>query len=260
MIFTLSSFHRKEWRIILLGMIWQYVHSVSTNFVYWLSKDLSDCQREPLYDLGYELFPRLRGSASQTSEVLVNIMFGIVSLLLLSPFFLRLRPPHGRTVYFTIVFRRIMACLIVLQTLRIISFLVTILPGAASHCRLDSNGWDPPDGALQIFFRMDAVHGCGDLMFSSHTIFTMLIVLVTIKYFSYPVLIILTIIMQTTIVPLIIASRKHYSVDVFTALYVVPMWWLLFDKLDPDPSTLTKYDIEFTDSLIIIDGEEHPIH
>ena len=249
---------RTEWKLILFGFIWQYVHSIATNFVYWLERNLDDCQRKPLYDLGYELFPRLRGSSTSASEVLVNLMFAIVSIEFLSTLFLKLRPPHGRPMFLTIILRRVMACLVVLQTLRIISFLITLLPGAATHCKPNSDEWDPPKTLSDILFRVDATTGCGDLMFSSHTIFTMTIVLVTFKYFSYPQLVILTIAMQTAIAPLIIAARKHYSLDVFTALYVVPMWWVLYDFLSPDPLSLEKYGVEFFENCVVIDGKEYP--
>jgi hypothetical protein len=250
---------RAEWKIIALGLVWQYVHSVATNFVYWLERNLDDCQRKPLYDLGYELFPRLRGRSAAASEVLVDTMFFIVALEFLAVIFIKLKPPHGRTLYLTTILRRVMACLFVLQTLRITSFLITLLPGAASQCRPNSGDWNPPKTVVDVLFRIDATTGCGDLMFSSHTIFTMTIVMVTLKYFSYPPLAIFAVAMQTAIAPLIIAARKHYSLDVFTALYVVPMWWTLFDFLSPDPTSLEKYGVEFTDTTVIIHGEEFPL-
>ena len=39
---------------------------------------------------------------------------------------------------------------------------------------------------------------------------------------------------QTAIAFLIIAARKHYTLDVFTALYVVPMIWFLLEAYHKD--------------------------
>jgi hypothetical protein len=46
-------------------------------------------------------------------------------------------------------------------------------------------GWAPPPNMKEIFWRLDVLTGCGDLMFSSHTIFTCLFTCVVFQYFNW---------------------------------------------------------------------------
>jgi hypothetical protein len=66
-------------------------------------------------------------------------------------------------------------------------------------------------------------------MFSSHTIYTMSFILGVWKYWPNKYGITLMICVQIAIAFLIVASRKHYTLDVFTALYVVPLFWFTQD-------------------------------
>ena len=101
----------------------------------------------------------------------------------------------------------------------------------------------------EIIFRLDATTGCGDLMFSSHTIFSMTFVCLTFKYFNWTYLTRSIAILQIIILPFIIAARKHYSVDVFTALYVTPLVFEMLDRRFPDYESSTDlrkmYKIDF---------------
>ena len=45
---------RSNWPLLLFCLVFQWVHSVATNLVYYLHE-----QREPLKDMGYHLIPRL---------------------------------------------------------------------------------------------------------------------------------------------------------------------------------------------------------
>lgn len=62
--------------------------------------------------------------------------------------------------------------------------------------------------------------GCGDLIFSSHMIFTLVFVLTYQKYGSKSFIKVLGWIAAIIQSLLIIASRKHYSVDVVVAWFV----------------------------------------
>jgi hypothetical protein len=66
-------------------------------------------------------------------------------------------------------------------------------------------------------------------MFSSHTIYTLSFILGVWKYWPNKYGVAFMICIQIAIVFLIIASRKHYTLDVFTALYVVPLFWFIQD-------------------------------
>mmetsp|Transcript_8661 Transcript_8661/g.11462 ORF Transcript_8661/g.11462 Transcript_8661/m.11462 type:complete len:243 (-) Transcript_8661:965-1693(-) len=115
---------------------------------------------------------------------------------------------------------------------------------------LYNSGWNAPSTWNDIIFRLDSTTGCGDLMFSSHTIFTMVFVCVIFKYFNWTFMKRVMIFLQITIVPFIVASHKHYSVDVFTALYVTPLvfeiLWTRFPDKDLSSTDLANhYGIRF---------------
>ncbi|CCI40466.1 unnamed protein product [Albugo candida] len=106
--------------------------------------------------------------------------------------------------------------------------------------------FDPPS-IFQFFFKIDALRGCGDLMFSSHTIYTLSLILSVCKNWPHPLLIGFMISVQVVIAFLIVAARKHYSIDVFTALYVVPMIWFLLDAYMHD---INHKDVIITPKVI----------
>lgn len=111
------------------------------------------------------------------------------------------------------------------------------------------SGWAPPTDINDIIFRVDAQNGCGDLMFSSHTIFTMTFVCIVFKYFNFRVFKWIMALGQISIVPFILAARKHYSVDVFTALYVTPLvfevLWVYWPDRDTSVDLARYYGIRF---------------
>lgn len=142
----------------------------------------------------------------------------------------RLREP----VYMAQMVSRFLSVLVISQSLRIVSFLSTSLPGPNYHCRPDSLTYDPPKGIYDIFLRQDAFLGCGDLVFSSHTTFVLLCALTVQKYSNQVTLkrgmwlsaVIFTI--------LCVAARKHYTLDIVVACYTVPLVWVAFDTYFPD--------------------------
>ena len=86
-------------------------------------------------------------------------------------------------------------------------------------------------------------------MFSSHTIYTMTFVCVVFKYFNFKWLKLIMALGQISIVPFILAARKHYTVDVFTALYVTPLvfeyLWNRFPDRDTSADLANHYGIRF---------------
>ncbi|KAL0592067.1 hypothetical protein ABG067_000720 [Albugo candida] len=84
-------------------------------------------------------------------------------------------------------------------------------------------------------------------MFSSHTIYTLSLILSVCKNWPHPLLIGFMISVQVVIAFLIVAARKHYSIDVFTALYVVPMIWFLLDAYMHD---INHKDVIITPKVI----------
>jgi len=139
-------------------------------------------------------------------------------------------------------------------SLRCISFLATGLPGPAPHCQPLSLDYAPPETIYDVVFRMDVFKGCGDLIFSSHTSISMSFVLTAHYYLKafwgngYKYKIILYMIYWPLLVInvcLIIAARKHYTVDVVIALYTTPLVYHFSLYCIPDP---TSQDLELLQS------------
>lgn len=241
-------------RFISFAILFQLVHNIFTNIAYYYHTKLSAAQRVPLADVGFAVLPKLKGEWWMVSEYIFLVILIIPSGLSVSILFIRWRSPIGKPLYAVQVLRRICMNLVACQTLRIISFLVTTLPGASRQCLYNvpdnltskemiqgsadpsgnPRGWLPPTSVYEILFRIDATNGCGDLMFSSHTIFSMTFVCILFKYYNWVRLKRFMFALQVIIVPFIIAARKHYSVDVFTALYVTPLVFETLDRRFPD--------------------------
>ncbi|KAG6432428.1 hypothetical protein SASPL_104004 [Salvia splendens] len=82
------------------------------------------------------------------------------------------------------------------------------------------------------------LYGCGDLIFSSHVIFSLVFVRTFHKYGTHRFVkncSWLTVVAQSL---LIIASRKHYTVDVVVAWYTVNLVVFFVDKKLPDADIL----------------------
>ena len=117
--------------------------------------------------------------------------------------------------------------------LRCISFLSTSLPAPAQHCQSDYPLYqqNKPKTIIDILFRVDGFHGCGDLIFSSHTSLSLCLVLTFYVYspmvFSKKISRIISFCilfpMFITMCIFIIGARKHYTVDIIVAIYVTPM-------------------------------------
>jgi hypothetical protein len=129
----------------------------------------------------------------------------------------------------------------------VVSFLLTALPGPNYHCRPFSPYYNPPTELSELFFRSDAFFSCGDLVFSSHTTFMLLCVLTYTKYgrvrwlkqVFWAVVIFFGL--------LVASARKHYTLDIVMAFYVVPLVWVVFDHYCPDqfPAELLAREVGF---------------
>ncbi|CAI5722763.1 unnamed protein product [Peronospora effusa] len=255
----------QEWKFILPCTIMQYVHAIFHNLAYYIQGNyLSIEQRFTLYDLGFQLMPELHGFAAAISEILVfaAIFAPAIILVLTIPLF---KQEPGRPRYVVIVMKRCLLQLSICQVFRIISFLVTALPSPADHCELKfndaclaANPNDPvpcvipnpkfnPPSISQLFTRIDSLNGCGDLMFSSHTIYTVTLILTMWKYWPNKFGLAIMMSVQIAIAFLIVASRKHYTLDVLSALYIVPLIWFTLEAYHKD---LNHKDTEVTAKTI----------
>ncbi|KAM3702731.1 hypothetical protein ACB094_04G050600 [Castanea mollissima] len=179
-----------------------YIHGLAARGVHYLHRP-----GPLLQDIGFLLLPELGKDKAYISETLFTLIF--ISFFLAS------------------------------QILRIFTFYSTQLPGPNYHCREGSKlaTLPHPDSALEVLlinFPRGIVYGCGDLIFSSHMIFTLVFVRTYQKYgtrrFIEQFAWLLAVIQSF----LIIASRKHYTVDVVVAWYTVNLVVFFIDKKLPE--------------------------
>eukprot|EP00041_Stephanoeca_diplocostata_P009913 m.156787 g.156787 ORF g.156787 m.156787 type:complete len:134 (-) comp17949_c0_seq14:27-428(-) len=97
-----------------------------------------------------------------------------------------------------------------------------------------------------IIFRMDSSTGCGDMIFSGHITFATLVCCALIDYLPelgvssvgrhlWTALCTLVVLGQATI---IIAARKHYTVDLVTGIYVSVLVYYFVASYFPDQDPL----------------------
>lgn len=197
-----------------------------------------------------DLLTRSETNAHWSEYLVFGGVFAPAILLVASIALFKQNPQRPR--YMVIVLKRVLFHISVALAFRICSFMLTALPGPARHCRLiidescakanpnnllscmsPNPDFIPPKGH-EFFTHMDALNGCGDLMFSSHTIYTLSFILTAFKYWPSKYLLAFMVSVQCAIAFLIVAARKHYSLDVFTALYVVPLLWFTHEAYFKD--------------------------
>jgi hypothetical protein len=125
--------------------------------------------------------------------------------------------------------RRFSAVYFIGCLLRCASFLITTLPGTAAHCLQAPLGYYDPDKApsswKDILWNANWETKCGDLLFSGHSQQGILATLIIHRYCSLRILSYLMWPILLTFEYTIIVTRRHYSVDVLVALYVIPLVW-----------------------------------
>jgi hypothetical protein len=179
---------------------------------------------EPLPDLGFRALPELGLANAWVSEYIFLCLFVPFLAWTFSPF---VAPARAR-FYTAVLWARLLAVLCACQALRIISFTVTQLPAPNYHCRAaeETAVREMPDkwwGHVAVDLGRQTTHGCGDLVFSSHTTFVLVGVLTYTEYGGSRALKLVGWLGAAAMALAIVASRKHYSVDVVVAWYVVPL-------------------------------------
>ncbi|KAF5446817.1 hypothetical protein F2P56_032417 [Juglans regia] len=192
----------ENWKFVLAGLVFQYIHGLAAHGVHYLHRP-----GPTLQDVGFLLIPELGEDKAYMSE----------------------------TIFVFIFCSFVLAC----QILRIMTFYATQLPGPNYHCREGSKlaTLPPPDSALEVIFinfPWGVIYGCGDLIFSSHVIFTLVFVLTYKKYGTIRYLKQFAWLLALIQSLLIIASRKHYTVDVVVAWYTVNLTVFFLDKKLPE--------------------------
>ncbi|XP_044482475.1 phosphatidylinositol:ceramide inositolphosphotransferase 3 isoform X2 [Mangifera indica] len=219
----------ENWKIILAGLIFQYIHGLAAHGVHYIHRP-----GPLLQDSGFLLLPELGQDKSYISETVFSFMFGSFVLWTFHPFLFQ-----SKRICTVLIWCRVLIYLVVSQILRIITFYSTQLPGPNYHCREGSKfaRLPHPENALDVLFinfPSGLLYGCGDLIFSSHMIFTLIFVRTYCKYgtkryikqFAWLLALIQSL--------LIIASRKHYTVDIVVAWYTVNLIAFFVDKKLPE--------------------------
>ncbi|XP_020267456.1 phosphatidylinositol:ceramide inositolphosphotransferase-like [Asparagus officinalis] len=218
-----------NWKLLLAGLIFQYIHGLAVHGVHYFHRP-----GPVLQDIGFIILPELGKEKFYISETFFCVMFFSFILWTFHPFIYK-----TKCFYTVLLWRRVVTSLAVSQFLRIITFYSTLLPGPSYHCRQGSENatMSPPKNVLKVLlinFPRGVVYGCGDLIFSSHMIFTLVFVRTYNKYGSKRFIKTLAWLMAITQSLLIIASHKHYSVDVVVAWYTVNLVVFFIDKKLPE--------------------------
>ncbi|XP_035834504.1 phosphatidylinositol:ceramide inositolphosphotransferase 1 isoform X3 [Helianthus annuus] len=165
-----------NWKYILAGLICQYIHGLAARGVHYLHRP-----GPVLQDTGFFLLPELGQERAYVSETVFTFVFLSFVLWTFHPFIFK-----TKKIYTVLIWCRVLAFLVACQFLRIITFYSTQLPGPNYHCREGSRlaTLPRPDNPLEVlvFIPRGVLYGCGDLIFSSHMIFSLVFVRTYQKY------------------------------------------------------------------------------
>ncbi|KAK7373835.1 hypothetical protein VNO80_07255 [Phaseolus coccineus] len=219
----------ENWKYLLAGIIFQYIHGLAARGVHYLHRP-----GPTLQDLGFILLPELGQEKAYISETLFTFIFLSFVLWTFHPFLFK-----SKKIYTVLIWCRVLCFLVASQALRIVTFYATQLPGPNYHCREGSKlaTLPRPDSVFEVLlinFPRGVIYGCGDLIFSSHMIFTLVFVLTYQRYGTRRCIKQLGWILSVCQSLLIIASRKHYTVDVVVAWYTVNLVVFFVDKKLPE--------------------------
>nr|XP_010905967.1 phosphatidylinositol:ceramide inositolphosphotransferase isoform X2 [Elaeis guineensis] len=169
----------EKWKLVLAGLVFQYIHGLAARGVHYLHRP-----GPTLQDLGFMILPELGKERGYISESVFTFIFLSFVLWTFHPFVY-----HSKRFYTVLIWCRVLAFLVASQVLRIITFYSTQLPGPNYHCREGSElaSLPPPRNILEVLlinFPQGVIYGCGDLIFSSHMIFTLVFVRTYHKYGS----------------------------------------------------------------------------
>ncbi|KAJ7540285.1 hypothetical protein O6H91_10G007700 [Diphasiastrum complanatum] len=215
----------EKWKFLLFGIVFQYIHGVFAKVVHYLHRPA------PLLpDIGFVILPELGLERAYISETLFSCIFFLFVLWTFHPFLF-----NKKRFYTVLLWHRVLAVLVVSQALRIVTFLSTQLPGPNYHCREGSPAatLPPPKNIAEVIninFPYGVIYGCGDLIFSSHMIFAIVFVRTYQKYGTKRWIKRLAWAVNVVLGLLIIASRKHYTVDVVVAWYTVLLVFYFVDR------------------------------
>lgn len=242
----------ENWKYLLGGLVCQYIHGLAARGVHYIHRP-----GPVLQDVGFYLLPELGPDKAYLSETLFSFIFLSFFLWSFHPFILK-----TKKIYTVLLWCRVLAFLVASQILRILTFYSTQLPGPNYHCREGSKlaTLPPPKSILEVFliFPRGVLYGCGDLIFSSHMIFTLVFVRSYQIYGTQRFIKQLAWLLAIVQSFLIVASRKHYTVDVVVAWYTVNLVVFFVDKKLPELPDRTNVPVSTLLPLSTKDRDTKP--
>lgn len=231
------------------GIVFQFFHNVAHNYVYYLAgkyKVYGGADNQ-LVDLGFKALEPFRSLVYLSFLPSNGCLYALGVIALLTSI-------ANSTSWVRIIWRALLVCSIAIF-LRCVSFLLTILPAPAPQCA--QSLFDPPSSALSIFFRFSTDNGCSDLIFSSHMMYGLIATCTVVHYSSTCYaktgmkycIIGLCLSLNIAQGVCIVAQERHYTIDVWTSMYVVPLTWVCFYHLipsDPTPSACPQKSLTHT--------------
>ncbi|XP_048226429.1 phosphatidylinositol:ceramide inositolphosphotransferase 3 isoform X2 [Ricinus communis] len=210
----------ENWKPLISGIIFQYVHGLAAHGIHYLHRP-----GPALQDAGFSILPELGLDKAYVSETLFTFIF--------SSFVLH------KKIYTALIWCRVLAYLVACQILRIVTFYSTHLPSPNYHCHEGSKlaRLPRPESVFELLiinFSQGVNYGCGDLIFSSHMIFTLVFIRTYHKYGTRRCIKQFAWLLAVVQSLLIIASHKHYTVDIVVAWYTVNLVAFFVDKKLPE--------------------------
>lgn len=218
----IKMFEKVWFCLLMMAITFPILHNFATNYIYYMH------QRRPrLPDIGFYIFPEMQFEWLN-ADLVMTILILLFVLFMFTPFFACFHPNNeqNENIYFVcaMLFRFGLSTS-VCTLLRIITFVSTLLPSPAAHCLPDSIDYNPPKNTIEMLTRLDLYKGCGDLIFSSHTLIAINMALVVHHYSVDKRFKLIFWALTITLILMIIVSRNHYTVDIVVASYVTPLVW-----------------------------------
>eukprot|EP00898_Chlorokybus_atmophyticus_P009295 jgi/Chlat1/996/Chrsp108S01407 len=220
------------WIPVLILVLWYHV--VMTNVTHYLYATERVYMQGPLYDVFFDVFPDM---TTNTSDDLEWFIIGLtVATCVLGVFVDYARPKrYHHDVFAVHIVRRLVAVYATGTVLRTLTFVFTTLPGSTEWCLPPNYSprrygeprfgtYDPeykkPTSATDFLFGIDITKGCGDLVFSGHTLLYLCCCLLLTQYIrlllrkplGYLVLIAGWLSLPVFVF-FVLATHRHYSVD-----------------------------------------------
>jgi hypothetical protein len=235
---------------LIFTAIVQWMHNTAHNYVYYLAGQYGvyGGRANMLTDLGFKGLDWLP-NLSNVSNIMLYCIAALAAVVLGSVSFTNFFIKDVQVHTMQALVRACWVCCLSVF-LRVVSFLITILPSPAGHC--SRANFNPPETVADIFFHFDVGRGCSDLIFSSHQMYGLVAVCALHHYLIVGnkngnklvkwifILIGWTFVLIEAIS--IVRQRSHYSIDVWNALYAVPFAWMSIAYVFPNDVKVVTSD------------------